>query len=138
MSSRWPQGQQEQRSPYATYDDAWPEENDGAQPWPDVSWQDPEPGDQGQWATSAAGEPWGPQREEYPGQPHAAADRPSAATQPSGHAGDYQQEWNQGAGGLGDDADYEWFQYLSQGRSAPSSPDAPPAPPRGAPKSGRR
>ena len=110
MSSRWPQGQQEQRSPYATYDDAWPEENDGAQPWPDTGWQDPGwpdpgPGDQGSWETSADGEPWGSERQDDPDQPYAAPNRPSAAPPPGGPGGDYQQEWNQGAGGLGDDAD---------------------------------
>src|SRR6516164_6300565 len=129
MSSRWPQ---DQRSPYATWDEARPEEGDGAQPWLEVSWQDagwqnPGHGDQAQWATdSATAESWAPEREDYPSQPYAAPDRPPAAPQPNDHAGDYQQEWNQGAGGFGDDADYEWLQYLSQGRSAPSRPDADP------------
>src|SRR5215469_5309327 len=146
MSSRWPQGHQDQRSPYATYE-AWPEESDGAQSWPDVSWQDSgwqdsDHGNQGQWGGSDPGgaaveDPWGSQRQDYAGQqPYAEPDRPAATPPSSAQTDDYQQEWSQSAGGLGDDADYEWFQYLSQGRSAPSKPD--PAPPPSAPRRGQR
>ena len=127
MSSRWPQGQQDQRSPYGTtYDEPWAEESDGAQPWPDVSWQDtgwqdPGHGDQGPWASqpgASAAEPWATGAQDYADRLLGAPVRAPAGPQPSDHAGDFQQEWNQSAGGFGDDADYEWFQYLSQGRSA--------------------
>ncbi len=163
MSSRWPQGQQDQRSPFATYDEDWPQDSGGAPPWPDAGWQDtgwqdPDPGAYpGQWApadgtaqpgtpadgtappgTPAVAEPWASDRQDYPGQPYAAPDRPQATRQRDDHAEPYQQEWNQAAGGFGDDADYEWFQYLGQGRSAPAKPDAVAAPPPGAARPGQR
>ena len=40
MSSRWPQGQQDQRSSNVIYDEDWPQDGDGAQPWQDPGWQD--------------------------------------------------------------------------------------------------
>jgi hypothetical protein len=139
MSSRWPQGQQDQRSPFATYDEDWPQDGDGAQSWQDAGWQDtgwPDPNaDPGQWA-SAEGTPG-------PGTPAAepwasAPGRPQAAPRSGDLADPYQQEWNQSAGGSGDDADLEWFQYLSQGRSAPAKPDPAPAAPSRDSKPGQR
>ena len=43
MSSRWPQAQQDQRSPYAPDEEAWPPENGGAQSWQDDGWQASDP-----------------------------------------------------------------------------------------------
>src|SRR5258708_19126075 len=71
MSSRWPQEQQDQRSPYATYDESWSRAGEDPQPWQDSGWQDPEsqnagwqdPGREGyaeQWApTQGLGQPRG-------------------------------------------------------------------------------
>jgi hypothetical protein len=115
MSTRWPQGQQDQRSPYATDDEAWPQENGGAQPWQDDGWQAPDqPGYADQWAQAQ-----GPAR---PGGPAVAEPSRGAA------ASQYQREWDQSGGGFGDDEDYEWFHYLSGGRSAEPKPDAVPSP----------
>ena len=140
MSSRWPQDQQDQRSPHATYDESWNQDSDAAQPWQDAGWQDPDGGGYpGQWSAGSAqrgtavaqavADPWAPARSD---DPYAAPGSRSSARQP---ADQFQQDWDQGAGGFGDDADYEWFSYLSGGRSASAKPEATPRP--GPPDSGR-
>src|SRR3982074_3307559 len=154
MSSRWPQEQQDQRSPYATYDESWSRSDEGPQPWQDSGWHDPEsqnagwqdPGQEGyaeQWASAqglgqprgsavarAVAEPLAPGRQDHPSQPVAPQPRDPAA-------GAYQQEWDQSGGGFGDDADYEWFQYLSGGRPAQAKPAAVPVQRPSAPERGR-
>ncbi len=140
MSSRWPQDQQDQRSPYAPYDESWNQDNDAAQPGQDAGWQEPDGGGYpGQWSAGSAqrgtataqavADPWAPARSD---DPYAAPETRSSARQP---ADQLQQDWDQGAGGFGDDADYEWFSYLSGGRSASAKPEATPRP--GPPDSGR-
>jgi hypothetical protein len=170
MSSRWPQ---DQRSPYATYEDSWPAQNDGPQSWPEPGWPE---GDQqaadswggGQWGDQQGGDQWGgeqggggqggggqqgygdqwvpaqgpaqswppvtaqavpeawaPERD-YPDQPYVAPDSWPAAQVPQvpqGRLPEQQQEWDQGSDGFGDDADYGWYDYLSQGRPAKTTPD---------------
>jgi hypothetical protein len=125
MSSRWPQGQQDQRSPYATYDEGWPQEGASEQPWQDDGWQDPEQfGYADQWAQAqGSARPAGPAVAQAVAEPK-APQRP----QPRGRAADnFQREWDQSGGGFGEDDDLEWFSYLSGGRSAQPKPDeAPP------------
>jgi hypothetical protein len=121
MSSRWPQGQQDQRSPYATYDEGWQQEGASEQPWQDDGWQDPEQfGYADQWSQTR---PAGPAVAQAVAEPK-APQRPQAR----GRAADnFQREWDQSAGGFGEDDDLEWFSYLSGGRSAQPKPDeAPP------------
>jgi hypothetical protein len=121
MSSRWPQGQQDQRSPYATYDEGWQQEGASEQPWQDDGWQDPEQfGYADQWSQAR---PAGPAVAQAVAEPK-APQRPQAR----GRAADnFQREWDQSAGGFGEDDDLEWFSYLSGGRSAQPKPDeAPP------------
>jgi hypothetical protein len=57
-------------------------------------------------------------------QSYAAHDRWQAAQQPAGPAGGHDPN----AGGVGDDADYSWFEYLGQGQSARPMPGSAPAP----------
>src|ERR1700728_1790299 len=136
MSSRWPQTQQDERSAYAPYDEAW-RADDGSAGWPDAGFQDAgwqQPDDQGGWpaqdgwsaapgraqpagrTAQAVAEAWAPPKRE----------RPSAA-----RGNDFEQDWSQSAGGFGDDADYEWIGYLTGGRSTRQpKPDTASAPPR--------
>src|SRR5260370_28970074 len=93
MSSRWPQEQQEQRSPNATYDESWSRADEGSQPWQDSGWHDPEsqnagwqdPGQEGyaeqrapaqglrqprgSAVAQAVAEPRAPRRPDHPRQP---------------------------------------------------------------------
>src|SRR5208282_4548625 len=124
MSSRWPQGHQNQRSPYASDDGDWQQDNGSQQPWQDDGWQaqdqygygDQRPSAQGSArpagrAAQAVAEPRTPQRQRSGG---AGADN-------------FQREWDQSGGGFGDDEDLEWISYLTGGRSVQPKPDqAPP------------
>src|SRR5260370_36372124 len=144
MSSRWPQEQQDQRSPHAMHDESWSREGEGVQPWQDSGWQNPgwedpgwqDPDGQGyaeQWAPAqgfgqasgsgvaqAVAQPRARGRDDHVRQPVAQQRRDPAAEE-------YQREWERSAGGFGDDADYEWFDYLSGGRSAKAKPADVPA-----------
>jgi hypothetical protein len=133
MSSRWPQGQQNQRSPYAAYDEALPEGNGADQPSEGGGWQaSGQSGYGDQWAhgsarhagpavAQAVAEPWAPPRQDFDGDPR----RPSGPAPSGGGAGQYQREWDESGGGFGDDADYAWFDYLSGGRSSEPRPEEP-------------
>jgi hypothetical protein len=124
MSSRWPQGQQHQRSPYATYDQSWPPEGDGGQSWQDAGWQDAgwQDPDPQQWSA-------GPGVARSGGRTAQAVADPWAPPRTGRQSSDQdQRDWDQGAGGYGDDADLEWISYLTGGRSAQPKPEAVPSP----------
>ena len=94
----------------------WPQETEDVQPWQDSGWHDADgPGYAEQWG---AGQGFG-------------SSRGSVAQAVAPRADDYQREWERSAGGFGDDADYEWFEYLSGGRSAQPKPADAPAQRRG-------
>ena len=131
MSSRWPQTEQDPRSPYATYDEAWPQDGGGEQPWQDDGWQaQDQPGHSGQWAQDPYSGQWA-QGSDWQGQTGRTAvaqavapARPRAGGRSRNEAADsFQSEWDQSGGGSGDDDDYAWFSYLSGGRSAEPKPD---------------
>ena len=130
MTTRWPQDQQDQRSGYAAYDESWNQDSDGGQSGQDAGWQDSDGGYGGQWSggsarrgtavAQAVADPWAPARSDD------SSAGPAPRTSGRRPAGQFQQDWDQGAGGFGDDADYEWFSYLSGGRSEPARPEADP------------
>src|ERR1700733_4902311 len=147
MSSRWPQGQQDQRSGHATHDDeAWSQDGEGAQPWQDAGWQDvgwggpdqseqwsPAPG--GSSVAQAVAPPRASARPDDRGQRSSGRSAAQPASNPS--ASQFDQEWDQSGGGFGEDEDLEWFSYLGGGRSA--KPDGVSSPRPSAPgKSDRR
>src|SRR5258708_35799843 len=129
MSSRWPQEQQHQRSPYATYDESSPREGEGVQPWQDSGWQDPDGQGYGEdWASAqgvaqprgagvvqAVAEPRAPGRQDQ-------VSNPVAQQRRNPPADDYQREGARSAGGFREAADYEGFDYLSGGHSAEAKP----------------
>jgi hypothetical protein len=141
MSSRWPQGQQDQRSPYATYDEAWSQEGGAEQSWQDDGWQAQDQHDySGQWAQGADWQ--GPEQQSRGGRTAVAQavapERTRAGRRSRNEPEDfYQGDWDQSGGGTGDDDDYAWFQYLSGGRSAEPKP-AEDRPTRSGRDSGRR
>src|ERR1700683_1310927 len=115
MSSRWPQGQQDQRSPYDTYDGDWSQDDASEQPWQDNGWQSQDqPGyDAAQGsgrpagrAAQAVAEPRGPERRQSRGR----------------KADEFQSDWDQSGGGFGDDNDLEWISYLTGGRPVQPKP----------------
>jgi hypothetical protein len=120
MSSRWPQGHQDQRSPYPTDDGDWQQDNGSEQPWQDDGWQ----------AQDQYG--YGDQRPSAQGSAHPAGRAAQAVAEPrapqrqrsGGRAADsFQREWDQSGGGFGDDEDLEWISYLTGGRPVQPKPD---------------
>src|SRR5215470_9350624 len=92
----------------------WPRETQDVQPWQDSGWHDADGAEQ--WG---AAQGFGSSRGSV-AQAVAQQTRNPAAD-------DYQREWERSAGGFGDDADYEWFEYLSGARSAQPKPADVPA-----------
>jgi hypothetical protein len=126
MSSRWPQGQQDPRSPYATHEGDWSQDDGSDQPWQDDGWQaqdqsgygDQPPSPQGSArpagrAAQAVAEPRAPQRQRSGGRA----------------AGEFQREWDQSGGGFGDDEDLEWISYLTGGGGGSVQPKPDQDPP---------
>ena len=119
MSSRWPQGQQDQRSPYGTYDGSWSQDDASEEPWQDNGWQS---GDQtgygDQWPSAqGSARPAGRAAQAVAEQRAPERRRSRGRT-----ADDFQSEWDQSGGGFGDDNDLEWISYLTGGRTAAPKP----------------
>ena len=119
MSSRWPQGQQDQRSPYGTYDGDWSQDDASEQPWQDNGWQSEDQKGYGdQWPPAqGSGRPAG-RAAQAVAEPRAPERRQSRGRK----ADDFQSEWDQSGGGFGDDNDLEWISYLTGGRPVQPKP----------------
>src|SRR5215469_1013995 len=113
----------------------WPQETEDVQQWQDSGWHDADgPGYAEQWgAAQGLGSARGsvaqavaprPAVRQQPGKPGARQTRNLGAA-------NYQREWESSAGGSGDDADYDWIEYLTGAGSAQAKPADVPAQQRG-------